>query len=77
MRGAWQVGGTEAEAVERLARTMTDVIDGRQSWLQLIGGVIGGGLLKPDESDRPHDRGHARIEDDEDNARQTKQRKRR
>lgn len=77
VRGAWQVGGTEAEAVERLARTMTDVIDGRQSWLQLIGGVIGGGLLKPDDSDTMHDRGHARIEDDEDDARQTKHRKRR
>jgi hypothetical protein len=78
-RGTWQVGGTEAETVERLARTMTDVIDGRQSWLHLLGGVIGGGLLQPVDSDEHHrdrDRGHARIGDDEE-ARQAKYRKQR
>ncbi|KAI9162970.1 hypothetical protein HJFPF1_04565 [Paramyrothecium foliicola] len=77
VRGAWQVGGTEGEAVERLARTMTDVIDGRQSWLSLIGGVIGGGLLQPDESHGRHDRSHSRIEDEAEDARQIKHRKRR
>lgn len=77
VRGAWQVGGTEGEVVERLARTMTDVIDGRQSWLQLLGGVIGGGLLKPDESYGQPDRNHARIEDDESDGRHVKHRKRR
>ena len=77
VRGAWQVSGTEGEVVERLARTMTDVLDGRQSWLNLIGGVIGGGLLQPDESHGQRDRNHARIEDDGGDARDTKHRKRR
>lgn len=48
VRGAWQVGGTDPEAVERMVRGMTDVIDGRRGWMGLLGDVLAsgaGGLL--------------------------------
>ncbi|KAH7325756.1 hypothetical protein B0I35DRAFT_474495 [Stachybotrys elegans] len=61
-KGSWQVGGTEAEVVERLAKTMTGVIEGRNSWMQLLGGV--GGLLLPEAESSS--RGHGRVDDDED-----------
>ncbi|KFA77253.1 hypothetical protein S40288_01300 [Stachybotrys chartarum IBT 40288] len=69
VRGAWQVGGTEAETVERLAKTVTGVLEGRNTWMQLLGGVMSGGLLLPEAEPRPDDRGHGRIEDDEDDRR--------
>jgi hypothetical protein len=85
VRGGWQIGGTDNVAVDRLARTMTDVLDGRQSWLQLLGGVIGGGLLQPEQSShgRRIERARSRIgnrgddDDDSDDSREAKNRKRR
>lgn len=40
--GGWHVGGTDREAVERMAEGLRDVVDGRMSWLGLIGGVMEG-----------------------------------
>lgn len=40
--GGWHVAGTDREAVERMAEGLRDVVDGRMSWLGLIGGVMEG-----------------------------------
>lgn len=45
VRGAWHVGGTNNEAVERLAHGVTDALEGRGSWMNVIGEVLGGGAL--------------------------------
>jgi hypothetical protein len=46
MRGEWAVAGTDPEAVERIVRNVTGVLEGRGSWLGLLGGILGGGLLQ-------------------------------
>jgi len=40
VNGGWHVGGTDPEVVERMAKQITDVIDGRMNWLGLITGVV-------------------------------------
>lgn len=45
IRGEWHVGGTNSEAVERLAHGVTNALDGRGSWMQVIGEVLAGGAL--------------------------------
>ena len=45
MQGAWQVSGTEQEAVERLVRSVTGALEGRRSWMGVIGDVLAGGLF--------------------------------
>ncbi|KAL2158213.1 hypothetical protein VTH06DRAFT_4533 [Thermothelomyces fergusii] len=45
MRGEWGVGGMDAEGVERIVRNVTGVLEGRGSWLGLIGGILSGSLL--------------------------------
>ncbi|KAJ3472087.1 hypothetical protein NLG97_g11299 [Lecanicillium saksenae] len=45
IRGAWHVGGTDNAAVERLANGVTNALDGRGSWMHVIGEVLGGGAL--------------------------------
>lgn len=46
MRGEWGVAGADAEAVERIMRDVTGVLEGRGSWMGLIGGILSGSLLK-------------------------------
>ena len=46
VRGAWGVAGTDAETVERIVRDVTGVLEGRGSWMGLIGGILSGSLLK-------------------------------
>ncbi|UNI21216.1 hypothetical protein JDV02_007226 [Purpureocillium takamizusanense] len=55
VRGAWQVSGTEQEAVDRLVRNVTGALGGQRSWMSVIGEVIGGGLLPPAGGGAPHD----------------------
>ncbi|XWX01436.1 hypothetical protein V2A60_009464 [Cordyceps javanica] len=45
VQGAWHVGGTNDEAVERLAHGVTKALAGRGSWMQVIGEVLGAGAL--------------------------------
>lgn len=47
VRGSWSVGGTDRVPVDRLAKSFTEALDGRKSWLGLVGDVLGGGLLQP------------------------------
>ena len=42
VQGAWQVSGTEGEAVDRLVRHVTGALEGQRSWMSVIGEVIGG-----------------------------------
>lgn len=44
VKGAWQVAGTEGEAVERIVRGVTGVLEGKQNWIGLLGEVLAGGL---------------------------------
>ncbi|KAH6840653.1 hypothetical protein B0I37DRAFT_220197 [Chaetomium sp. MPI-CAGE-AT-0009] len=46
MRGEWGVAGADPETVERLVRDVTGVLEGRGSWMGLIGGILSGSLLK-------------------------------
>lgn len=68
VKGAWQVGGTDEEAVGRLVRNATGALEGRRSWLSVIGDVLGAGLLAPMpvEEDGPgrHWPGHDDDDDD-------------
>lgn len=47
VQGAWHVGGTNQEAVERLALGVTNALEGRGSWMQVLGEVLGSGVLGP------------------------------
>ncbi|KAK0387456.1 hypothetical protein NLU13_5768 [Sarocladium strictum] len=50
VRGAWQVAGTDGIQVDRLARSFTEALEGRRSWMGVIGEALGGGLLgQPEE----------------------------
>ncbi|KAL7814399.1 hypothetical protein V8C26DRAFT_143027 [Trichoderma gracile] len=37
VHGGWQLGGTDPEQIERLVRTVTGVLEGRKSWVSVIG----------------------------------------
>lgn len=65
VKGAWQVAGTDGESVDRLVRGVTGVLEGKRSWLGLLGEVLGG-LQGADESKaiedgRHHDRRRRRT----------------
>lgn len=68
VRGAWHVGGTNDEAVQRLATGMTDALDGRGSWMNVIGQVIGGAGLTEGQNNAGGSSGvggsQARLEDE-------------
>ena len=49
VRGSWEIGGTDAVVVERMARSFTDALDGRRGWIGVLGDVIGSGLLTGSE----------------------------
>lgn len=51
VKGAWHVSGTDGIQVDRLARSVTEALDGRKSWLGVIGEALGGGglLAQPEE----------------------------
>ncbi|OAQ90256.1 hypothetical protein VFPFJ_04415 [Purpureocillium lilacinum] len=65
VQGAWQVSGTEQEAVDRLVRNVTGALEGQRSWMSVIGDVIGGGLLPPPGAGH----GEGQDHDDEDDGR--------
>lgn len=68
VRGAWHVGGTDGESVERIAKSVTGALDGTQSWMGVIGEVLGGAA--------GNQAGGRRIEDDDDDERPHKDRPR-
>ncbi|KAK4140624.1 uncharacterized protein C8A04DRAFT_14797 [Dichotomopilus funicola] len=49
MRGEWGVAAPDAAAVERIVRDVTGVLEGRGSWIGLIGGILSGSLLQGGE----------------------------
>jgi hypothetical protein len=65
-RGQWAVSGTDGEAVERIVQGMTGALEGRGSWLGLLGGLLSGSLLEGPARDgasgasgpAAHDDGH-------------------
>jgi len=61
MRGGWRIAGTDPEVVERMVGQVTDVIDGRGSWLGLLGDVIGGLQEGGSEGDGDSEVGDART----------------
>ena len=46
VRGAWQVGGTDSDAVQNIAKGVTEALDGKGGWLGLLGTVLNSGLLE-------------------------------
>ncbi|KAG6041206.1 hypothetical protein E4U41_005591 [Claviceps citrina] len=45
VQGAWQVSGTDGQAVDRIVRGLTAALDGRASWAGLLGDVLASGVL--------------------------------
>jgi hypothetical protein len=68
VRGAWQVGGTDPEVLERMVRGVTGALEGRKGWMGLIGDVLGSGLLEG---------GHKQQPDDEDDVQPRRRRRQR
>lgn len=80
MMGDWAVSGTDKETVERIVQNVTGVLEGKGSWMGLIGGLLSGNLLQGghgegsgsrdgnrDSRDRKgKGRGHDRSEDEGD-----------
>lgn len=52
MKGAWHIGGTNEAAVEKLTKDFTDALDGRKSWMNVVGEVLNGSLGAPEGSQR-------------------------
>jgi hypothetical protein len=48
IKGAWQVAGTDGEAVEKIVRGVTGALEGKGGWLGILGTVLGG-LQQPDQ----------------------------
>ncbi|UZP36343.1 hypothetical protein NXS19_004159 [Fusarium pseudograminearum] len=48
IKGAWQVAGTDGEAVEQIVRGVTGALEGKGGWLGILGNVLGG-LQQPDQ----------------------------
>ncbi|RYP20021.1 hypothetical protein DL766_008296 [Monosporascus sp. MC13-8B] len=61
--GAWSVGGTDAEVVDQIARSIGDVLEGRKSWMSFVGNVLKGTL--PGLGDRGGARVPWRIGDED------------
>lgn len=51
VKGAWHIGGTDGIQVEHLAKSFTEALDGKKSWLGVLGEALGGGGLlgQPEE----------------------------
>lgn len=45
VRGSWQVGGTDPEAVENMVKGVTSALGGKGGWMGAVGSVLGSGLL--------------------------------
>lgn len=66
--GAWQVSGTDGEAVDKLVRDFTGALDGHKGWMGVLGQVLGSGLLPgaAGPSNEEHGSGRQRHEHDVD-----------
>lgn len=51
VRGQWGVAGTDERQVERIVRKVTGVVEGRESVLGLLGGLLSGKLLEDDSGE--------------------------
>ncbi|KAH8847526.1 hypothetical protein MCOR27_011106 [Pyricularia oryzae] len=49
MQGQWAVGGTDNETVERAARQIVSMLDGKGGWLGVLGGILGATLGRGDD----------------------------
>ncbi|KAK2680829.1 hypothetical protein RAB80_002622 [Fusarium oxysporum f. sp. vasinfectum] len=59
IKGAWQVAGTDSQAVDQLVRGVTGALEGKGGWLGLIGNILGG-LQEPEQREAIEDGGHER-----------------
>ncbi|KAK2598174.1 hypothetical protein QQS21_005725 [Conoideocrella luteorostrata] len=69
VQGAWQVSGTDGEAMDRLVKNFASALNGQKSWMGVLGEVLGPGLLSGTEGQgstsqpsKQHD--SERIDDD-------------
>lgn len=79
VHGAWQVSGTDGEAVDRLVKNFTGALDGQKGWIGVLGDVLGSGLLHgAGEGSQPRINGQSGGEDvddaDDDRRRRRKRR---
>ncbi|EWG40878.1 hypothetical protein FVEG_03120 [Fusarium verticillioides 7600] len=59
IKGAWQVAGTDSQAVDQIVRGVTGALEGKSGWLGLIGNILGG-LQEPEQREAIEDGGHER-----------------
>lgn len=60
VRGQWGVAGTDERQVERIVRKVTGVVEGRESVLGLLGGLLSGKLLEDSDSSGEGDEGRTK-----------------
>lgn len=75
-RGAWQVASTDGDMVERFVRDMTGALEGRKSWLSVLGNVIGG-IVAPERREAIKDRNRSNDGFDDDEQRHRRNRRQR
>lgn len=77
IRGAWHVASTDGEMVERLVRDMTGALEGRKSWMSVLGTVIGGIMAPERGAIKDRDRSKSdRFHDDQRMSRRERRRRR-
>ncbi|KAG6000567.1 hypothetical protein E4U21_005343 [Claviceps maximensis] len=61
--GAWQVSGTDGEAIDQLAKNVISALEGHNSWMGVLGDVLGSGLLTGtnERGRRPSNRAETRM----------------
>ncbi|KAF4971341.1 hypothetical protein FSARC_1773 [Fusarium sarcochroum] len=57
VKGAWQVAGTDGQAVDQIVRGVTGALEGKGGWLGLLGNVLGG-LQEPEQRESINDGRH-------------------
>ncbi|KAH6986256.1 hypothetical protein BKA56DRAFT_580114 [Ilyonectria sp. MPI-CAGE-AT-0026] len=84
VRGAWQVAGTDGEMVERLMRGVSGALEGRKSWLGVLGDVIGSlegprsqAAIRDNDGNEDRNRDSDDDDSDDDKRRRRKERRRR
>lgn len=76
VRGAWGVGGTDPEMVNRMAQGVGNILEGRQGFLGLLGNVLSH-LPGPSGGGRREALEDTRDEEDEDDGRRRRRHRRR
>ena len=65
VHGAWQISSTDQVAVDRLVQSVTGALEGKGSWMGVLGDVLGSGGLLGQQSARVDDKKREGRDDDD------------